>query len=61
MFQSKNNVLPNWLTMALTVAFVLSGVAVLIFAFLTVQVIVNRPVNPPGRNDRAIGFRRFKL
>lgn len=46
MFQSKNNILPNWLAAALTVAFVLSGIAVIIFAFLTVQVILRRPVNP---------------
>lgn len=46
MFQSSNNVLPKWLAASLTAAFVLSGIAVVIFAFLTVQVILQRPVNP---------------
>lgn len=46
MFRSNQNVLPGWLSFALSAAFVLSGVAVLIFAALTVQVIMRRPVNP---------------
>ncbi|MCP4358868.1 MAG: LCP family protein [Chloroflexi bacterium] len=46
MFRSSKNILPGWLAFALTIAFVLSGIAVLIFAFLTVQVIAQRPVNP---------------
>ena len=38
--------LPAWLTFALSVAFVFSSLAVLIFAYLTFQVIWNRPLNP---------------
>lgn len=46
MFRSNQGILPGWLAFALTIAFVFSGIAVLIFAFLTVQVIMRRPVNP---------------
>lgn len=46
MFYSNNNILPKWLAVSLTAAFVLSGIAVVIFAFLTMQVIIRRPVNP---------------
>ncbi len=46
MFRSNQSILPGWLAFALTIAFVFSGIAVLIFAFLTVQVIMRRPVNP---------------
>ncbi|MCA9931303.1 MAG: LCP family protein, partial [Anaerolineales bacterium] len=40
------NLLPNWLTYALSIAFMVSGVAVVIFAYLTLQVMLNRPLNP---------------
>lgn len=40
------SLLPDWLTYALSVAFVFSGLAVVIFAYLTMQVIRNRPLNP---------------
>lgn len=43
---SRQSILPDWLAYSLSIAFVLSGVIVVIFAFLTVQVIMNRPVNP---------------
>lgn len=46
MSRSNQSILPGWLTFALTIAFVFSGLAVLIFAFLTVQVIARRPLNP---------------
>jgi LCP family protein required for cell wall assembly len=46
MFRTNQSLLPGWLTFALTAAFIFSGIAVLIFAFLTVQVIMRRPVNP---------------
>ncbi len=46
MFRSNQNVLPNWLTFAISLAFVLASIAVLIFVALTVQVIIRRPVNP---------------
>lgn len=45
MSRSKS-ILPAWLSFALTVAFVFSGLAVIIFAFLTFQVIASRPLNP---------------
>jgi LCP family protein required for cell wall assembly len=44
--KSDQFILPAWLSVALSIAFVFSGVAVVIFAYLTVQVIWNRPVNP---------------
>ncbi|RMD47986.1 MAG: LytR family transcriptional regulator [Candidatus Thermofonsia bacterium] len=40
------SILPTWLSLALSIAFVLSGVSVLIFAYLTAQVVWNRPLNP---------------
>ena len=46
MYRTRRNVLPDWLTYALSVAFVLSGIAVIIFAYLTLQVMLNRPLNP---------------
>jgi LCP family protein required for cell wall assembly len=39
-------VLPGWLTYTLAIAFVFSGIAVVIFAFLTARVIMARPLNP---------------
>lgn len=42
--------LPTWLTYALSVAFVFSGIAVIIFAYLTLQVMLNRPLNPLERS-----------
>jgi polyisoprenyl-teichoic acid--peptidoglycan teichoic acid transferase len=38
--------IPGWLAFALSTAFVFSGVAVILFAYLTFQVIWNRPLNP---------------
>ena len=46
MYKSKQPILPNWLTYSLSAAFVFSGIAVLFFAYLTFQVIWNRPINP---------------
>lgn len=39
-------VLPGWLTYLLSIAFVFSGIAVVIFAYFTFQVMLNRPLNP---------------
>ncbi|MCA9921915.1 MAG: LCP family protein, partial [Anaerolineales bacterium] len=46
MYRTNQNLLPNWLTYALSIAFMVSGVAVVIFAYLTLQVMLNRPLNP---------------
>ncbi|MCP5099353.1 MAG: LCP family protein [Chloroflexi bacterium] len=46
MQRTNRSILPNWLTYALSGAFVISGIAVVIFAYLTIQVMVNRPLNP---------------
>lgn len=43
---TNQSILPNWLTYSLSIAFVLSGIVVVIFAFLTLQVVLNRPLNP---------------
>lgn len=43
---NQSTILPNWLTAALSIAFVLSGISVIIFAYLTAQVVWNRPLNP---------------
>ncbi|PIE82350.1 MAG: hypothetical protein CSA11_00980 [Chloroflexi bacterium] len=45
MNRSKSHI-PGWLAFALSVAFVLSSVAVIIFAYLTFQVVMKRPLNP---------------
>jgi LCP family protein required for cell wall assembly len=44
--KSKQPLLPTWLSFLLSVAFVLSAVAVIIFAYLTSQVLWTRAVNP---------------
>lgn len=41
-----NTTIPGWLAFALSTAFVFSGIAVILFAYLTFQVIWNRPLNP---------------
>ncbi len=46
MQRTNQPILPNWLTYSLSIAFVISGVVVVIFAYLTVRVMVNRPLNP---------------
>lgn len=46
MRRNKRSILPNWLSFILSAAFVFSGVAVLIFAYLTLQVVFNRALNP---------------
>ena len=46
MSRSRHSILPGWLSFALSIAFVFSGIAVVIFAFLTFQVIASRPLNP---------------
>lgn len=46
MRRSNQPILPTWLSFLLSVAFILSSIAVLFFAYLTFQVIWNRPVNP---------------
>ncbi len=45
-YRSKKPVLPGWLSLALSIAFVFSGIAVLIFSYLTLQVVWTRAVNP---------------
>ena len=49
MRRTNQSILPNWLSYSLSVAFVLSGIIVVVFAYLTLQVILNRPVNPLER------------
>ncbi len=44
--RNNRTVLPGWLTYTLAIAFILSGIAVVIFAFLTARVILARPLNP---------------
>lgn len=46
MRRSKHSILPNWLSYTLSIAFVFSGIAVVIFAYLTLQVVMSRPLNP---------------
>lgn len=47
-------VLPGWLTYLLSIAFVFSGIAVVIFAYFTFQVMLNRPLNPLERSVAAV-------
>ncbi len=44
--QSSRPLLPSWLVFALATAFVFSGMAVVIFGFLTFQTVWGRPLNP---------------
>lgn len=44
--KSQQPILPLWLTYALSAAFVLSGITVVIFAYLTFQAVWNRPFQP---------------
>jgi LCP family protein required for cell wall assembly len=44
--KSKQPVLPTWLSFSLSVAFVISAIAVIIFAYLTSQLLWTRAVNP---------------
>jgi LCP family protein required for cell wall assembly len=47
-------VLPGWLTYLLSIAFVFSGIAVVIFAYFTFQVMLNRPLNPLEESVAAV-------
>ncbi len=44
--KSTHSVLPIWLSLLLSIAFVGSGTAVLAFGYLTAQAVWNRPLNP---------------
>lgn len=44
--KGSNSSIPGWLAFALSVAFVFSSIAVLIFAYLTFRVVIERPLNP---------------
>ncbi|VAW37233.1 hypothetical protein MNBD_CHLOROFLEXI01-4813 [hydrothermal vent metagenome] len=46
--------LPSWLTYLLSIAFIFSGIAVVIFAYFTFQVMVNRPLNPLEQSVAAV-------
>jgi len=46
LFKSQNPLLPGWLSALLSVSFVLASFAVVVFAYLTLQVIWTQAVNP---------------
>lgn len=46
MQRTKQPILPVWLSFSLSVAFVLSGITVIAFAYLTFQVVWRRPLKP---------------
>ncbi len=46
MRKSRNPVLPGWLSILLSVAFVLASFAVVVFSYLTMQIVWTRAVNP---------------
>lgn len=46
MYRSSKPLLPGWLSLLLSVAFVFSGIAVVVFAFLTLQIVWTRSVSP---------------
>ena len=46
MRKSRNPVLPGWLSLLLSMAFVLASFAVIVFAYLTLQIVWTRAVNP---------------
>ncbi|MCA9956827.1 MAG: LCP family protein, partial [Anaerolineales bacterium] len=52
--RSSQPVLPGWLTYLLSIAFVFSGIAVVVFAYFTFQVMLNRPLNPLEQSVAAV-------
>lgn len=46
MHNSRNPVLPGWLSVLLSIAFVLASFAVIIFSYLTLQIVWKRAINP---------------
>ncbi|MCP4419717.1 MAG: LCP family protein [Chloroflexi bacterium] len=52
--RTRQPVLPSWLTYLLSIAFVFSGIAVVIFAYFTFQVMLNRPLNPLEQSAAAV-------
>ena len=46
MRKSSNPVLPGWLSILLSIAFVLASFAVIIFSYMTMQIVWNRAINP---------------
>ncbi len=52
--RSSQSALPNWLTYLISIAFVFSGVAVVVFAYFTFQVMLNRPLNPLEESVAAV-------
>ena len=46
MHYSRKTTLPGWLSLIISVAFAFSAIAVVIFAYLTWQIVYNKPVNP---------------
>ncbi|WP_420631294.1 LCP family protein [Candidatus Leptofilum sp.] len=52
--RSSQPVLPGWLTYMISVAFVFSGIAVVVFAYFTFRVMLNRPLNPLEESVAAV-------
>lgn len=52
--RTRQPALPGWLTYLLSIAFVFSGIAVVIFAYFTFQVMLKRPLNPLEQSVAAI-------
>lgn len=52
--RTRHPILPSWLTYLLSIAFVFSGIAVIIFAYFTFQVMFNRPLNPLEQSVAAV-------
>lgn len=52
--RTRQPVLPSWLTYLLSIAFIFSGIAVVIFAYFTFQVMLNRPLNPLEQSVAAV-------
>ncbi|MFN2124326.1 MAG: LCP family protein, partial [Candidatus Promineifilaceae bacterium] len=46
MGKSRSTALPGWLSILLPIAFVLASFAVIIFSYLTMQIVWNRAINP---------------
>jgi len=52
--RSSNALIPGWLAFSLSVAFVFSSIAVIIFAYLTFQVVMQRPLKPIEEAAQAV-------
>lgn len=52
--RTKRSILPFWLSLALSITFVVTGMVVSAFAFLSLDAFINRPLNPLAEAAEAV-------